>query len=156
MEWMVKTSPRAFELQVIAPAPRAWEGGWAPGAVLTDVKNRNTPLTPGFEPRTVQRVASSEYTVWYTDTGISEEPAASILKVELATKGSMFLLNAASVYRITLRHISENRNHSYRSKGPTSLAVATLKLRNTKIQQALKTTGGCNTESQHTLIDRLG
>lgn len=154
MEWMVKTSPRALELRVRAPAPRAWERGWGPRGGLDGCKEQKH--SSPAKVRTPNRPARSEYTVWYIDTGVSEEPAASILKVELATKGSMFLLNAAPVYRITLRHISENRNHSYRSKGPTSLVVTTLKLRNTKIQQALKSIGGYNTESQHTLIDRLG
>ena len=36
--------------------PIVWEPGWAPGPVRTDAENLAS--TPGFDPRTVQSVAS--------------------------------------------------------------------------------------------------
>ena len=43
------------------PVPIVQEAGWAPGPVWTGVENLAPP--PGFDPRTVQPVAS-RYTDW--------------------------------------------------------------------------------------------
>ena len=48
------------------PVPIVQKAGWAPGPVWTDVENL---APPGFDPRTVQPVASS-----YTDYAILAHP----------------------------------------------------------------------------------
>ena len=42
------------------PVPIVWEAGWAPGPAWAGAKNL---APPGFDPRTVQLVAS-RYTAW--------------------------------------------------------------------------------------------
>ena len=59
MRWVVNAMPRPL-YPGKDPVPIVQEAGWAPGPVWTGAKNL-APL-PGFDPRTVQPVASR-----YTD-----------------------------------------------------------------------------------------
>jgi hypothetical protein len=62
--WEVSVTPRPLFTPEKDPVPIVQEAGWTPGPVWTGAENLVTP--PGFDPRTVQLVAS-RYTDW--DTG---------------------------------------------------------------------------------------
>jgi len=58
--WVVNVTPRQLYPCKRDPVSTLQEAGWAPGPVWTGVKNLASP--PGFDPQTVQTVASR-----YTD-----------------------------------------------------------------------------------------
>ena len=62
--WGVSVTPRPLFTPGKDPAPIVQEAGWAPGPVWTGAENL-APPPPGFDPRTVQPVAS-RYTDWAT------------------------------------------------------------------------------------------
>jgi hypothetical protein len=61
--WGVSVMPRPLFTPGKDPVPMVQEAGWAPGPVWTGAENLAPP--PGFDPRTVQPVAS-RYTVYAT------------------------------------------------------------------------------------------
>ena len=61
--WGVSVTPRPFFTAGKDPVPIVQEAGWGPGPVWTGAENLAPP--PGFDPRTVQPVAS-RYTDWTT------------------------------------------------------------------------------------------
>jgi len=67
--WGVSVTPRPLFTSGKDPVPIVQEAGWAPGPVWTGAENL---APPGFDPRTVQPVAS-RYTDWATgDTHFTE------------------------------------------------------------------------------------
>ena len=60
--WGVSVTPRPLFTPVTEPVPIVQEAGWVPGPVWTGAENL-APPPPGFDPRTVQPVASI-YTDW--------------------------------------------------------------------------------------------
>ena len=62
MGWVAKVTPRPLYPREKDPVPIVEEAGWAPGPVWTGVENLHPP---GFDPRTVQPVAS-RYTDYVT------------------------------------------------------------------------------------------
>jgi len=61
--WGVSVTPRPLFTPGKDPVPIVQEAGWAPGPVWTGAENLAPP--PGFDPRTVQPVAS-RHTDWAT------------------------------------------------------------------------------------------
>jgi len=61
-KWGVSVTPRPLFIPGKDPVPIAQEAGWAPGPVWIGAENL---APPGFDPRTVQPVAS-HYTDWAT------------------------------------------------------------------------------------------
>jgi len=61
--WWVSVTPRPLFTPGKDPVPIVHEAGWAPGPVWTDAEN--LAPHPGFDPRSVQPVAS-RYTDWAT------------------------------------------------------------------------------------------
>jgi hypothetical protein len=59
MGWVVNTTVRSLYLRERNPVPIVLEAGWAPGPVWAGAENF---APPGFDPQTVQPVASR-----YTD-----------------------------------------------------------------------------------------
>jgi hypothetical protein len=55
MEWVVNITPRPLNPRERDPIPNVLEAGWAPGPVWMVAENL---APPGFDPRTVQPVAS--------------------------------------------------------------------------------------------------
>ena len=56
MGWVVKATIRPLFTPGKNPVPILQEAGWVPGQVWTDAENIAPP--PGFDPRTVQLLAS--------------------------------------------------------------------------------------------------
>ena len=61
MGWVVNATPRPLYRRGREPVPIVQEVGWEPGPVWKGAKNLASP--PGFDPGTVQPVAS-RYTEW--------------------------------------------------------------------------------------------
>ena len=61
MGWVVNATPRPLYPRKRDPVHTIQEAGWAPGSVWKGAENLAPP--PGYDPRTVQSVAS-RYTDW--------------------------------------------------------------------------------------------
>ena len=87
--WGVSVTPWPLFTPGKDPVPIVQEAGWAPGLVWTGAENL---APPGFDPRTVQPVAS-RYTDWATRPTYKQDAASQKEAMPFATDQDHLISN---------------------------------------------------------------
>jgi hypothetical protein len=113
---MVNSTPRPLYPRERDPLPIVQEAGWAPGPVWTAAKNLSPP---GFDPRTVQSVAS-RYTDWAIAAHLKNIFSFSFCLFVISLYRYMFsiFLSHASILSVVIPPARSSPSHSNTSPAP--------------------------------------